>query len=89
MCILKCFVFISTCSDLLRENNNNADAIYVKALCLYYQVRVDHTSFVYISLYGQDATDKAHQFLQRVLRDDPDNKKAIQLIKVRPHPFLL
>ena len=27
-----------TTSDLLRLDRNNADAIYVKALCFYYQV---------------------------------------------------
>ncbi|XP_019854968.1 PREDICTED: dnaJ homolog subfamily C member 7-like [Amphimedon queenslandica] len=53
------------CNDLLRENNNNSDAIYVKALALYYQ----------------DQTDKAHQFLMNVLKRDPDHKKAFQFRK--------
>jgi DnaJ family protein C protein 7 len=56
----------SLSNDLIRVNNNNSDAIYIKALCLYFQ----------------DDTSRAHQFLQRVLRNDPDHKKALKLIKI-------
>lgn len=54
------------CSDILRINSLNSDALYVKALCYYYQ----------------DMPDKANLFFQRALRADPDHRKSRLAIKV-------
>lgn len=56
-----------SCSDILRINSLNSDALYVKALCYYYQ----------------DMPDKANTFFQRALRADPDHRKSRLAIKVR------
>ena len=45
----------------------NADAVYVRGLCLYYQ----------------DQLDKAFQHFQQVLRLAPDHKKARDVYRVR------
>lgn len=45
----------------------NADAIYVRGLCLYYQ----------------DNTEKAFQHFQQVLRLAPDHSKARDALRVR------
>ena len=58
------FVFLS--SDMLRFDSLNADAIYVRGLCLYYQ----------------DSIDKAFQHFQHVLRLAPDHDKAKDTYKV-------
>merc|ERR1712226_38028 len=47
-------------NDLLRADGNNADAIYVRGLCLYYQ----------------DNVQKAFQHFQQVLRLAPDHQRA-------------
>ena len=51
----------------------NADAIYVRGLCLYHQ----------------DNIDKAFQHFQQVLRLAPDHKKARDIYRVRISSFIL
>lgn len=53
-------------SDLLRKDNLNADALYVRGLCLYYE----------------DNVDKAFNHFQRVLQLAPDHVKAKTIYKV-------
>lgn len=48
------------CSDILRIDSTNADALYVRGLCLYYE----------------DCIDKAVQFFIQALRMAPDHAKA-------------
>ena len=55
-------------SDILRADSMNADAVYVRGLCLYYQ----------------DNVEKAFQHFQQVLRLAPDHTKARAVYKVRP-----
>ncbi len=55
------------CSDLLRADSNNVDAVYIKAMCFYYQ----------------DMQDKAKRFFQQALRMDPDHSKSRQAMKVK------
>ncbi|XP_077590857.1 dnaJ homolog subfamily C member 7 [Stigmatopora nigra] len=50
----------SVASDILRMDSTNADALYVRALCLYYE----------------DCIDKAVQFFVQALRMAPDHEKA-------------
>uniref|UniRef100_A0A4W4GLM0 DnaJ homolog subfamily C member 7 n=1 Tax=Electrophorus electricus TaxID=8005 RepID=A0A4W4GLM0_ELEEL len=50
----------SVVSDILRMDSTNADALYVRGLCLYYE----------------DCIDKAVQFFIQALRMAPDHKKA-------------
>jgi len=52
-------------NDLLRLDNMNADAIYVRGLCLYYE----------------DNVDKAFTHFQHVLRLAPDHQKAKDVYK--------
>jgi len=52
-------------NDLLRMDNMNADAIYVRGLCLYYE----------------DNVDKAFTHFQHVLRLAPDHQKAKDVYK--------
>lgn len=47
-------------SDILRIDSTNADALYVRGLCLYYE----------------DCIDKAVQFFIQALRMAPDHAKA-------------
>lgn len=47
-------------SDILRLDSTNADALYVRGLCLYYE----------------DCIDKAVQFFVQALRMAPDHEKA-------------
>ncbi|XP_046859863.1 dnaJ homolog subfamily C member 7-like [Xenia sp. Carnegie-2017] len=47
-------------NSVLRENNRNADALYVRGLCLYYQ----------------DNEEQAFKCFTNVLKIDPDHKKA-------------
>lgn len=47
-------------SDILRLDSTNADALYVRGLCLYYE----------------DCIDKAVQFFMQALRMAPDHEKA-------------
>lgn len=47
-------------SDILRMDPTNADALYVRGLCLYYE----------------DCIDKAVQFFVQALRMAPDHEKA-------------
>ena len=54
------------CSDLLRLDNTNADAIYVRGMCLYYE----------------DNIDKAFQHFQQVLKLAPDHSKAMTIYRV-------
>ena len=53
-------------NDLLRSDSINADAIYVRGLCLYYE----------------DNVDKAFTHFQQVLRLAPDHQKAKEVYKV-------
>lgn len=57
---------IDPLSDLMRADSNNADAVYVKAMCYYYQ----------------DVQDKAKLFFQRALKMDPDHSKSREAMKV-------
>ncbi|XP_058477788.1 dnaJ homolog subfamily C member 7-like [Solea solea] len=50
----------SVASDILRMDSTNADALYVRGLCLYYE----------------DCIDKAVQFFIQALRMAPDHEKA-------------
>ena len=58
-----CFVYFS---DILQKEGLNADALYVRGMCLYYQ----------------DNIDKAFQHFQQVLRLAPDHQKAKDTYKV-------
>lgn len=49
-----------SCSDILRIDSTNGDALYVRGLCLYYE----------------DCIDKAVQFFIQALRMAPDHEKA-------------
>lgn len=62
-------------SEILMGDNKNADAIYVRGLCRYYQ----------------DNQDAAFQHFQNVLRFVPDHSKAKDTYKVsiNPHACLL
>lgn len=53
-------------SDLLKGDSNNATALYVKAMCYYYQ----------------DIPDRATLFFQQALRVDPDHSKSRLALKV-------
>ena len=53
-------------SDILRMDSMNADAVYVRGLCLYYQ----------------DNVDKAFQHFQQTLRLAPDHAKARDAYRV-------
>merc|ERR1711976_1148437 len=52
-------------NDVLRSDSMNADAVYVRGLCLYYQ----------------DNVEKAFQHFQQVLRLAPDHTKARYVYK--------
>lgn len=54
-------------SDILRMDATNADALYVRGLCLYYE----------------DCIDKAVQFFVQALRMAPDHEKARLACRVR------
>ena len=58
-------------NDLLRLDNINAEAIYVRGLCLYYE----------------DNVDKAFTHFQQVLRLAPDHTKAKEIYKVQFMPL--
>ena len=58
-------------SDILRLENMNADAIYVRGMCLYYD----------------DNIDKAFQHFQQVLRLAPDHQKAKTTYRVSERKF--
>ena len=51
---------------MLQRDSLNADAIYVRGVCLYYN----------------DSIDKAYQHFQQVLRLAPDHTKAKEIYKV-------
>jgi DnaJ family protein C protein 7 len=53
-------------SDVLRSDNNNADALLVRGLCYYYQ----------------DNIDQAFRHFKQVLIMAPDHKKATEIFKV-------
>lgn len=57
----------SSCSDILRMDATNADALYVRGLCLYYE----------------DCIDKAVQFFVQALRMAPDHEKARLACRVK------
>ena len=57
------------CSDLLRFDGMNVDAMYVRGLCLYYE----------------DNMDKAFHHFQHVLRLAPDHQHAKTIYKVGTH----
>lgn len=62
-------------SDILRMDSTNADALYVRGLCLYYE----------------DCIDKAVQFFIQALRMAPDHEKARLACRVRlscGHPLI-
>ena len=54
-------------NDILRLDNINAEAIYVRGLCL----------------YNEDNVDKAFTHFQQVLKLAPDHTKAREIYKVR------
>lgn len=56
-------------NDLLRSDSMNADAMYVRGLCLYYE----------------DFVDKAFTHFQQVLRLAPDHQMAKDTYKVSLH----
>ncbi len=68
MCAHYCDVCVI--SDLMRADPNNVDAVYVKAMCFYYQ----------------DIQDKAKRFFTQALRMDPDHTKSRQAMKVFTSP---
>ena len=61
------------CSDLLKGDSNNATALYVKAMCYYYQ----------------DIPDRATAFFHQALRVDPDHSKSRLALKVIFFPLVL
>ncbi|XP_065655341.1 dnaJ homolog subfamily C member 7 isoform X2 [Hydra vulgaris] len=52
-------------NEVLRKDSNNADALFVRGLCLYYQ----------------DQTERACKLFQQLLKVDPDFKKAKEAYK--------
>lgn len=56
-------------SDVLHTDKQNADAIFVRGTCLYYQ----------------DNIDQAFKHFQQVLRLAPDHSKALDIYKVCYH----
>lgn len=58
------------CSDILRMDSTNADALYVRGLCLYYE----------------DCIEKAVQFFVQALRMAPDHEKACVACRVSSRP---
>ena len=54
-------------NDLLRSDGTNADAMFVRGLCLYYE----------------DFVDKAFSHFQQVLRLAPDHQQAKDTYKVK------
>lgn len=75
---------LSLKSDLLRLDINNCGAIYAKGLCHYFQVTSNFYTMcvVYVLVYNQDDTAKAHLLFQKVLKVDPDHSKARAAFKV-------
>jgi tetratricopeptide (TPR) repeat protein len=53
-------------SDILHVDKQNADAVYVRGMCLYYQ----------------DNVERAFSHFQHVLRLAPDHQKAMDIYKV-------
>lgn len=62
-----CFNF----SDVLHVDKQNADAIYIRGMCLYFQ----------------DDIDRAFTHFQQVLRLAPDHTKALEIYKVKKDEF--
>lgn len=54
-------------SDILHIDKQNVDAIYVRAMCLYFQ----------------DDIDRAFAHFQQLLRLAPDHAKALEIYKVQ------
>jgi len=69
--ILQIFHYTLFYSDILRMDSTNADALYVRGLCLYYE----------------DCIDKAVQFFVQALRMAPDHEKARLACRVRLELF--
>jgi tetratricopeptide (TPR) repeat protein len=63
-CSLTAFCF-TYCSDILHVDKQNADAVYVRGMCLYYQ----------------DNVEQALCHFQHVLRLAPDHQKAVDIYK--------
>jgi hypothetical protein len=63
--VLACCVLFC-CSDILHIDKHNADAVYVRGMCLYYQ----------------DNVEMAFSHFQHVLRLAPDHHKALDVYKV-------
>lgn len=68
----ECLTFLGRCQEaqeiansILHLDSGNADAIYVRGICLFYQ----------------DNVDKAFSHFQQVLRLAPDHKKAMDIYK--------
>lgn len=68
----ECLAFLGRCQEaqeiansILHLDSGNADAIYVRGICLFYQ----------------DNVDKAFSHFQQVLRLAPDHKKAMDIYK--------
>lgn len=59
--------FLFYFSDALHIDKQNAEAIYIRGMCLYFQ----------------DDVDRAFTHFQQVLRLAPDHAKALEIYKVR------
>ena len=59
-------IFLQFYSEVLMKDQQNADAIYVKGLTLYYQ----------------DMSEKATKFFHQVLRLNPDHRPSQKIIRV-------
>lgn len=66
--ILHSFInlYFVSLSDALHIDKQNADAIYIRGMCLYFQ----------------DDIDRAFAHFQQVLRLAPDHAKALEIYKV-------
>lgn len=71
ICLFCPDIYLHACSDILRMDSTNADALYVRGLCLYYE----------------DCIDKAVQFFVQALRMAPDHEKARLACRVSRNPL--
>lgn len=61
------YIYYFYFSDALHIDKQNAEAIYIRGMCLYFQ----------------DDVDRAFTHFQQVLRLAPDHAKALEIYKVR------
>lgn len=64
---VSCISLYYAYSDVLHIDKHNADALYIRGMCLYFQ----------------DDIDRAFTHFQQVLRLAPDHVKALEIYKVR------